>query len=115
MEPAMALLARFVALLLLVLAPGLASAQLALIAPTAPTATNNDQIANTAWVRNYIAAGGIVLISGTPHGDSAYSILSTDRYVYTNAAFTAPQTWTLPAANSLAVGTTIWVQDAQGT
>lgn len=56
-----------------------------------------------------------VLISGTAHGDSAYSILSTDRYVYTNAAFTAARTWTLPAANSLTAGTTIWVQDAQGT
>lgn len=56
-----------------------------------------------------------VLISGTGHGDSAYNIASTDRYVYTNAAFTAARTWTLPAANSLAIGTTIWVQDAQGT
>jgi hypothetical protein len=56
-----------------------------------------------------------VLISGTAHGNTDYSILSTDRYVYTSAAFTAPRTWTLPAANSLPVGTTIWVQDAQGT
>lgn len=85
------------------------------VAPTAPTATNNNQIASTAWVRNFIAAGGVVLVSGTGHGDSIYSIASTDRYVYTNAAFTAPRVWTLPAANSLAAGTTIWVQDAQGT
>jgi hypothetical protein len=56
-----------------------------------------------------------VLVSATPHGDSAYNILSTDRYVFTNATFTAPRIWTLPAANSLASGTTIWVQDAQNT
>lgn len=62
-----------------------------------------------------LACPSCVLISGTAHGDSAYSILSTDRYVYTNAAFTAARTWTLPAANSLSAGTTIWVQDAQGT
>lgn len=68
-----------------------------------------------------LSAGGVVscptcvLISGTSHGDSNYSILSGDRYVYTNAAFTAPRTWTLPAANALGAGTTIWVQDAQGT
>lgn len=53
-----------------------------------------------------------VLISATPRGNSDYTVLSTDRYVYTTAAFTAPRTWTLPAANSLAAGTTIWVQDA---
>jgi hypothetical protein len=53
-----------------------------------------------------------VLISGTAKGDTNYSILSTDRYVYTTAAFTAPRTWTLPAANSLTAGTTIWIQDA---
>lgn len=68
-----------------------------------------------------LSAGGnlscptCVLISGTAHGDSVYAILSTDRYVYTSAAFTAPRIWTLPAANALAAGTTIWVQDAQGT
>lgn len=56
-----------------------------------------------------------VLIAATAHGNSDYSILSTDRYVYTNAAFTAPRVWTLPAANSLTAGTTIWVQDAQNT
>ena len=154
----------------------------ALIAPTPPVATNNNQIATTAYVNNVLngnvtiggnltvggaiidntngislnnptgglkgagtiniaadyykngtvipetvsaplslSAGGnvscptCVLISGTGRGDSAYSILSTDRYVYTNAAFTAPRTWTLPAANSITAGTTIWVQDARAT
>jgi len=81
---------------------------------------NNVIIPETVSAPLSLAAGNVscptcVLISGTAHGDSAYSILSTDRYVYTNAAFTAPRTWTLPAANALAAGTTIWVQDAQGT
>lgn len=68
-----------------------------------------------AYSGGAIACPTCVLISGTAHGDSNYSILSTDRYVYTSANFTAPRTWTLPAANSLASGTTIWVQDAQNT
>jgi hypothetical protein len=151
---------------LLALAPSLASAQFATIAPTPATSDNGDRIATTAWVNLWISSGLVssltlnsptggnkgagtinisgdyykngtiiaetasaplvltagnlacpscVLISGTAHGDSAYSILSTDRYVYTSAAFTAARIWTLPAANSLPVGTTIWVQDAQGT
>jgi hypothetical protein len=104
------------ALLSALLAGGaLAQSPQAYVAPTAPAATNNNQIASTAWVRNFIAAGGVVLVSGTAHGDSAYNIAATDRYVYTNATFTAPRVWTLPAANSLAAGTTIWVQDAQNT
>ena len=111
------MLRRLALVALLTLSPSLALAgePLAILAPTAPTAANNYQIANTSWVRQFIAGGSIVLVSGTGHGDSAYAILSTDRYVYTNAAFTAPRIWTLPAANSLAAGTTIWVQDAQGT
>lgn len=62
-----------------------------------------------------VSCPSCVLISGTGRGDANYTILSTDRYVYTNAGFTAPRTFTLPAANTLTAGTTIWVQDAQGT
>jgi hypothetical protein len=40
----------------LALLPSLTSAQQALIAPTAPTTANNDQIANTAWVNNFVGA-----------------------------------------------------------
>ena len=82
---------------------------------------NGTIIAETVSAPLALSAGGnvscptCVLISGTAQGDTNYSILSTDRYVYTNAAFTAPRTWTLPAANSLTAGTTIWVQDARGT
>src|SRR5260370_8523370 len=95
-----AMLRRLALAALLALAPSFALADpLALIAPTAPVATNNNQIANTACVRNYINSGGIVLISGTAHGDSAYAILATDRSVYTNAVFTAPRTWPPPPPN----------------
>jgi len=53
--------------------------------------------------------------SGTGHGDSAYTILATDRFVYTNAAFTAARIWTLPAANSVNAGGVLKIADAQGT
>lgn len=51
----------------------------------------------------------------TGHGDSAYTILTTDRTVGTNAAFTASRTWTLPAANGVNAGQEIIVADFQGT
>jgi hypothetical protein len=51
----------------------------------------------------------------TGHGDSIYSILTTDRTVGTNAAFTASRTWTLPAANGVNPGQEIVVSDFQGT
>lgn len=52
--------------------------------------------------------------AGTGKGDTAYSMLSTDRYVYTTAALTAPRTWILPAASSLPAGMTITIIDAAG-
>lgn len=51
----------------------------------------------------------------TGHGDSTYSILTTDRTVGTNASFTASRTWTLPAANAVNPGQEIIVADFQGT
>jgi hypothetical protein len=51
----------------------------------------------------------------TNHGDSIYTILSTDRVVGTNAAFTASRTWTLPAANALNPGQALLIVDFQGT
>lgn len=48
---------------LLTLAPTLASAQLAMISPTAPLTDNNNRIANTAWVRTFFG-GGLPLASG---------------------------------------------------
>lgn len=52
---------------------------------------------------------------GTAHGNSTYTILNTDKLVYTNAAFTASRTWTLPLANTLNAGQSIIVFDNQGT
>lgn len=50
----------------------------------------------------------------TTHGDSIYTILSTDRVVATSAAFTASRTWTLPAANSVNAGQLLVVTDLAG-
>jgi hypothetical protein len=61
------------------------------------------------------ASSGLNVDSFTGHGDSAYSILTTDRTVGTNAAFTASRTWTLPAANAVNPGQEIIVADYQGT
>lgn len=48
---------RLVLAALLAFAPGLASAQIAFIAPTVPTADISDKIANTQWVNNFFATG----------------------------------------------------------
>jgi hypothetical protein len=72
---------------------------------TAPLVLNNGNLSSPSGA----------VISGTGHGDSNYSILPADSYVYTNAAFTALRTWTLPAANSVIAGTPIRVEDAQNT
>lgn len=51
----------------------------------------------------------------TGHGDSNYTILTSDRFVYTNAAFTSARQWTLPAANAVPSGWKVTVLDLQGT
>jgi hypothetical protein len=60
-------------------------------------------------------SAGLDIDALTGHGDSNYTILSTDRVVATNAAFTAARTWTLPAANSVNPGQSVTVADIQGT
>jgi hypothetical protein len=60
------------------------------------------------------ASSGLNVERYTGHGDSNYTILSTDRTVGTTAAFTAARTWTLPAANSVNPGQTILVADYYG-
>ncbi|MDA9508095.1 hypothetical protein XI09_26350 [Bradyrhizobium sp. CCBAU 11386] len=59
-------------------------------------------------------SSGLNIDQYTPRGDSIYTILSTDRTVGTNAAFTAARIWTLPAANSVNAGQTIVVADFAG-
>lgn len=61
------------------------------------------------------ASSGYNVDSFTGHGDSVYAILSTDRTVGTNAAFTASRTWTLPAASAVNPGQDLIVADFQGT
>jgi hypothetical protein len=51
----------------------------------------------------------------TGHGDPTYTILNTDRFVGTNASFTASRTWTLPAANTVNAGQALLVAEFQGT
>ena len=50
----------------------------------------------------------------TPHGDSNYQMLATDRTVGTSTALTSPRTWTLPAASSVNSGQNLIVQDFKG-
>lgn len=81
--------------------------------------TNQVPIANGGTAQSTAAAArassGLNVDSFTGHGDSAYTILATDRTVGTNAAFTASRTWTLPAANAVNPGQEIIVADFQGT
>ncbi|WMT78748.1 hypothetical protein [Bradyrhizobium sp. Ash2021] len=52
---------------------------LALIAPTAPAAANNNQIATTAWVKlqSYLTGNQTITLSGDCAGSGAMSIVST--------------------------------------
>lgn len=60
------------------------------------------------------ASSGLNVDQFTGRGDAAYTILSTDRTIGTNAAFTASRTWTLPSANSVNAGQEIVVADFAG-
>lgn len=57
------------------------------------------------------ASSGLNIDQLTSHGDSSYSILSTDRVVGTSAALSAPRTWSLPLANTVNAGQTLLVAD----
>jgi hypothetical protein len=48
-------------------------------------------------------------------GDVNYALNSTDRFVYTSAAFTTPHTWTIPAPFTVSAGQVITISDVQGT
>lgn len=50
----------------------------------------------------------------TTHGDSDYTVLSTDKYVATSATLTADRTWTLPLANTFNSGQSITFADDFG-
>jgi len=57
---------------------------------------------------------GLNIEAFTGHGDSIYTILTTDRVVGTNATFTASRNWTLPAASAVNPGQPIVVADFYG-
>ena len=59
-----------------------------------------------------LGASGLNIESATGHGDSDYTILATDRLVYTTAALTAVRTWTLPLASAVNAGQTVSIIDA---
>ena len=50
----------------------------------------------------------------TPVGDTNYAMASSDFYVYSSAAFTAPHTWQLPRANTFLPGQSLYVADPKG-
>jgi len=58
--------------------------------------------------------GGLGIDEYTGVGDANYTILSTDKTVGTNAAFTASRTWTLPTANAVNPGQSVKVLDTAG-
>lgn len=60
------------------------------------------------------ASGGLNVDSYTPKGDTNYTILATDRTVGTSTSFTAPRTWTLPAASSVNPGQELIISDFAG-
>jgi hypothetical protein len=61
-----------------------------------------------------VAAQRSLLDQRTGVGDAIYTILNTDRYVATTAAFTAARIWTLPAANTMAAGQEVVIYDEAG-
>lgn len=87
----------------------LASTQLS---GTTPVANGGTGQATAAAART---ASGLNVESFTGRGDANYTILTTDRVVGTNAAFTGSRTFTLPAANAFNAGQTLIVADFQGT
>ena len=61
-----------------------------------------------------IARQNIGVDKRTARGDADYSILSTDKYIGINVAFTAIRTFTLPAANVVNAGFELIIQDEVG-
>jgi hypothetical protein len=103
-------------------------------APTAAPSTNTTQIATTAFVLANASGAGQLLAANnlsdlankatarvnlgvdqrTARGDANYIILNTDRVVAINVAFTAPRTFTLPAASTVNAGALSRIIDEVG-
>lgn len=65
----------------------------------------------TAGTTAATARANLNIDKKTTVADANYSILSTDKLVVTNAAFTASRTWTLPASSSVNAGQAMVVID----
>jgi hypothetical protein len=50
----------------------------------------------------------------TARGDADYTVLATDRFVATNAAFTAARNFVMPAANAVSAGAEVLISDLFG-
>jgi hypothetical protein len=59
-------------------------------------------------------SSGLNIDQRTAHGDSNYTIASTDRLVVTNAVLSTTRTWTLPQASTLNPGQQITITDEYG-
>jgi hypothetical protein len=70
--------------------------------------------AGTKDITNDVPASQQIRAYVTSKGDTAYTLVATDYDVITSAAFTAPRTWTLPAANAVAAGRRVRAIDAAG-
>jgi hypothetical protein len=73
-------------------------------------ANNLSDLSNKATARTNLG-----LFVRVAQGDADHTIASTTRIIVTNTSFTAPRTWTLPAASSVPAGEEIIVADAFGT
>jgi len=51
-----------------------------------------------------LIAPASAVITQTPVGNAAYTILSTDQTLFTTTVFTAARTWTLPSAGATCIG-----------
>lgn len=82
---------------------------------TAPLSSGVSLIASIIC-GNFPATTAIVCpVTTTPRTDADYTITKFDDIIFTNSAFTAPRTWTLPAANTVRQGKRLRVEDWLGT
>ncbi len=78
------------------------------MAYVAPSTSGNVLTSNgSAWISAAPASGGGI----TAHGNSDYSIATTDNTIETTTTLTATRTWTLPGASAVAAGKTITIND----
>jgi hypothetical protein len=113
----LAMLKRYlaVAALLLALAPCVASAQMAVIAPTAPPGDNSDRIANTAFVQAAVGGGGgLPSLPAAEIWIGSAGNVATAQAISGDCTITALGAITCPKANGTAFGTLAFVTGGTG-